>query len=153
MLCGWQDPQATFLLGGFLVSLSGLYPLLCIIIYRVYYLTEALTALRFSSGRCHYDGDSWQLLACSTFKNLSNPISSPNPLMLSFVNAHVSFYLALFLCLVDVAESAPASSAFHRRHLQPLNTPFPYGKLADRIFNVQYYMDIPYEAQPWHLHR
>jgi len=61
--------------------------------------------------------------------------------MLSFLNTHISFYLTIIsflLCITDLAASAPTTigSDLHRRHLQPIDLPFPYGKLADEILNV-----------------
>ncbi|KAF8811214.1 hypothetical protein BYT27DRAFT_7184590, partial [Phlegmacium glaucopus] len=63
--------------------------------------------------------------------------------MLSFINTHISFYLTIFsflLCIANLAGSTPISinSDFHRRHLQPVDPPFPYGRLADKILNVNH---------------
>ena len=69
--------------------------------------------------------------------------------MLSSVNTHFFLYLTistfLLLCIVNLAEAAPVliiRSIFHHRHLQPMDLPFPYGKLADKILNVN--TDISY---------
>ena len=56
--------------------------------------------------------------------------------MLSFANTRLSFYLFL-LCLASLAASTPIT--YHRHH--PDSRPFPYGKLADKLLNVN---DISY---------
>jgi hypothetical protein len=57
-------------------------------------------------------------------------------IMLSFANAHLSFYLLFLICMAGLAASAPIT--YHRHHL---NSPFPYGKLADKLLNVN---DVSY---------
>ena len=49
--------------------------------------------------------------------------------MLSFANTHFSFYLFI-LCIAGLAASAPIT---YRHHL---DSPFPYGKLADKLLDV-----------------
>lgn len=69
--------------------------------------------------------------------------------MLSFAKTYLSFYfLASMLCTAGFVASAPTMSAsesyhhrHHRHHLQAIDPPFPYGKLADKILNVN---DISY---------
>lgn len=53
--------------------------------------------------------------------------------MLSFV-ANTSLYLLFLLCIAGLAASAPTT--------YNLNSPFPYGKLADKILKVN--DDVPY---------
>ena len=52
--------------------------------------------------------------------------------MLSFANNALSFYLLVLLGLTGLAASAPTT--YHRHQ----NSPFPYGKLADKILNVNH---------------
>ena len=62
--------------------------------------------------------------------------------MPSFGKTYLSFYFVFLLCIVQLVASLPAAdSSFHRRHLQPIGPAFPYGKLADRILNVN---DVTY---------
>jgi hypothetical protein len=56
--------------------------------------------------------------------------------MLSFANTHLSFYLLFLLGVAGLAASAPIT--YHRHHL---DWPFPYGKLADKLLNVN---DVSY---------
>jgi len=51
--------------------------------------------------------------------------------MLSFANIPLSFYF-LLLCIAGLAASAPTT--YHRH----LDSPFPYGKLADKLLNVNH---------------
>ena len=50
--------------------------------------------------------------------------------MPSFANTPPFFYLLFLLCIAGLAASAPTT--YH------LNSPFPYGKLADKILNVNH---------------
>jgi len=52
--------------------------------------------------------------------------------MLSLANTYLSFYLLFVLCIAGLAASAPTT-----------HQPFPYGKLADKILNVN---DRKYDA-------
>jgi len=56
--------------------------------------------------------------------------------MHSFANTALSFYLLFLLCMASLAVSAPTT--YHRHHL---HSPFPYGKLADKLLNVN---DVSY---------
>jgi len=57
--------------------------------------------------------------------------------MLSFANTHLSFYLVFLLCIAGLAASAPTAHHGNRHSHHRLNSgPFPYGKLADKILNV-----------------
>jgi hypothetical protein len=47
------------------------------------------------------------------------------------------FYLLFLLCIAGLATSAPLT--YHRHHL--VDSPFPYGKLTDRLLNVN---DVSY---------
>lgn len=57
--------------------------------------------------------------------------------MFSFAKTHLSLYLlSILLCIAGLVVSAP--TPYHRRQI---NIPFPYGKLADKILNVN---DVSY---------
>ena len=56
--------------------------------------------------------------------------------MLSFANNQLSFYLVFLLCIAGLAASAPIT--YHRHQL---DSPFPYGKLADKLLNAN---DVSY---------
>jgi hypothetical protein len=52
--------------------------------------------------------------------------------MFALAKTHLSFYLlSILLCIAGLVLSAP--TPYHRRQI---DTPFPYGKLADKILNV-----------------
>lgn len=62
--------------------------------------------------------------------------------MLSFANnIHLSFYLVFLLCIAGLATAAPSTphgnhhGPHHSHHLQH-SSPFPYGKQADKLLNV-----------------
>ena len=70
--------------------------------------------------------------------------------MLSFANTRLSFYLFL-LCLASLAASTPIT--YHRHH--PDSRPFPYGKLADKLLNVNdisYMMDDDFDADMFRVY-
>ena len=62
--------------------------------------------------------------------------------MLSFAKTYLSFNLLFLLCIAGLAASSPITYNHHHRH--HLNSrSFPYGKLADKLLNVNdvsYYM-------------
>ena len=51
----------------------------------------------------------------------------------------ISFYPLFLLCIAGLAASAPITH--HRHHLLGDSGPFPYGKLADKLLNVN---DVSY---------
>jgi len=55
--------------------------------------------------------------------------------MLSFTNTPLSFfyYLLFLLSIAGLAASAPTPTTYHRHHL---DSPFPYGKLADKLLHI-----------------
>ena len=59
--------------------------------------------------------------------------------MLSFANTQLSFYLLFLLCMASIAASAPTTT--YHRHLPSSSSSFPYGKLADKLLNVN---DVSY---------
>lgn len=70
-------------------------------------------------------------------------------IMLSFGNnIHLSFYLLFLICIASLATSAPSTlhgnhhGPHHSHHLQQ-SGPFPYGKQADKLLNVN---DRNYDA-------
>ena len=56
--------------------------------------------------------------------------------MISFASTRLTFYLVFLLCMAGLAASAPIT--YHRHQL---DSPFPYGKLADKLLNVN---DVSY---------
>lgn len=73
--------------------------------------------------------------------------------MLSFIiNTHLSLYLAIFLFLLCISDLAASTPVFHRRHLQPTDPPFPYGRLVDKVLNINH-VAYAYEAPSSYGHR
>jgi hypothetical protein len=58
--------------------------------------------------------------------------------MLSFSRTHLSFYLSFILYIACLVASAPTPTTYHRHQV---DMPFPYGKLAEKMLNVN---DISY---------
>ena len=105
----------------------------------LYEKKEALRGLLFRFSPCIRTAKYRSLLRDSSPSNRPPQLYSPCEVM-------ISFYLLFLLCITSLAASAPIT--YQRHHLLGDSGPFPYGKLADKLLNVNdvsYIIDDLYE--------